>query len=1053
MNATQKLIILRRRRRREQQARSLTPWLRVVIGAVIALFLSSVLLVVAGVGTAFGVYAYIVKDLPDPEQITVVEETFENTKFYDRTGQHLIFEVVNPMGDRTWVPLDEIPLVMREATIAIEDKTFYENPGVDLVRIFSAAWSNIRGGTFRGGSTLTMQLVKNVLIPPEERYKRSYARKIKEVILAFEITRRYPGRQGKDKILEWYLNTVFYGNLAYGVEAASQVYFGKHVSELNLAEAAMLAALPQSPGLNPIDNPEEARKRQHVVLDAMALQGRITWDEARAAKWQPLHIRRGIQERYSVKAPHFSLYALDRLEEIVPPEKILRGGLRVYTTIDLDLQEKAEQFAREHIAKLQEEERNVSNAAVVVIRPRTGEILAMVGSLDYWNEEIDGEVNCAIANRQPGSSFKPFTYVTAFAQGYTPATMVLDVRTTFLDPPLPPYTPMNYDRKWHGPQSLRTALARSLNCPAVQVLDWVGVGNVIKTAHRMGITTLNKDLDYYGLSLTLGGGEVKLLDMTYAFSVFASGGVMYGVPRPPEKLRPGYRELDPVAILRVEDRDGNILWQYTQPEAREILSPQLAYLINDVLSDNNARAAAFGWNSPLYIEGRRVAAKTGTTSDFRDAWTIGYTPQICTGVWVGNTDNQPMEHVPGSKGAAPIWHAVMEYALKDLPPVDFPRPPGIVEKTVCAVSGLLPTEHCPVKKEIFIEGTEPTTYCNIHKVFRVNKETGKLATVYTPPELVEERVYEIYPPEAADWVREAGIPQPPTEYDDQYGPSPTTGPVAIISPKPYAYISHGVVIIGNAMSDNFSHYRLTYGQGLNPSAWTQIGGDHPYQVNNGPLDYWDVSGLDGLYTLQLTVVRHDQSYQQASIQVTVDNISPTVNISYPPDGKVYVMEDDEWVNIQADAQDNVSMDRVEFYLDDRKIAVSTVPPFNEKWTIVMSDIIPIPGLLITRTEVVVNPDGSQTTQVVTVTQVVEDEETGRLIQYFPGGMAIISDTHGYTETHLIHVVAYDAAGNRTESEKVRIFVIHKPEPKKAEGESYNLWRDDKVVGAMRFVTG
>jgi hypothetical protein len=389
----------------------------------------------------------------------------------------------------------------------------------------------------------------------------------------------------------------------------------------------------------------------------------------------------------------------------------------------------------------------------------------------------------------------------------------------------------------------------------------------------------------------------------------------------------------------------------------------------------------------------------------------------------------------------------MEKVLEPLPVENFSRPPGIVEEMVCPVSGKLPTEHCPPPvKEIFIEGTEPTGYCDVHQAFRINKETGKLATVYTPPELVEEQVYEIYPPEAADWVRESGVPQPPTEYDSIYGPDLVAGDVAIIQPPPYAYISGGTAIIGNAKSPDFQLWRLEYGEGLNPSAWIQIGGDHYDQRDNAPLDYWDVSELNGLYTLQLRVVENSQNYKDATIQVTVDNITPTVELVHPPEGKVYVMEDDEYVNIKADATDNVSMDRVEYYLDNRLIDTSTVAPYNEKWIIVMSDTIPIEGFAITSTVPITNPDGTMGEQVITYTQVTTNTypvltsdgvitESINYTQVFSGGMSIISNTLGYTETHLIHVVAYDAAGNSVESNKVQISVVHEEEEEKEEGEA------------------
>jgi 1A family penicillin-binding protein len=1046
MNNQLLYILARRRARKARNNGSGNLALKLIGGFLLLSLTLTFALSLSLIGGAAGIYAYYSSTLPDPKTIEhIATGSFESTKIYDRTGKYLLYEIVDPFaGYRTWVPLEKIPLHLRQATIAIEDKNFYKNPGVDLYGLARAIWYNLRGYPIQGASTIPMQLVKNTIIPPEERYKKTITRKIKEAILALEISRRYP----KDQILEWYLNTIYYGNLAYGVEAASQVYFGKHVWELNLAESAMLAAIPQFPALNPIDNFEEARKRQHLVLDAMVRQGYITPEQAVEAKYYtPIKIR-PLREKTGIIAPHFVLYVRKLLEEEFGPDLVYRGGLKVYTTLDMDFQKLAEEEARKQIEALRNDpkiEKKPSNAAVVVMRNQTGEILAMVGSIDYWNEEIDGEINMAISPRQPGSAFKPFTYVTALAQGFTPATMLLDVPMCFPDPPNPPYCPVNYDRKYHGPQSLRNALARSYNIPAVWTLSKVGVKNVINVAHRMGITTLNAD--HYGLSLTLGGGEVTLLDMVFAYTVFANNGTMMGEPVPPEKRLPGYRELQPVAILKVEDKNGRVLKQFKGPESRPILSPQLAYLITHILSDNKARIAAFGPNNMLQIS-RPAAVKTGTTNDWRDAWAIGYTPQICVGVWVGNTNNEPMERIPGARGAAPIWHNIMERAyneglverLVSPDPVekDFQRPPGLVEVEVCAVSGLLPNPHCPHRvKEIFIQGTEPTTYCNIHQAFLVNKVNGKLATAYTPPELVEERVYEIYPPEAADWVRMAGIPQPPTVYDDSYGPAPQGGDVAILNPLPYSYV-HGVVpIIGNALSPNFMLYRLEFGKGLNPSAWTQIGGDHYNQVNNGVLEYWDTSGLEGLYTLQLTVVDHDQTLKRSIIQVTVDNTPPKVEIIHPEDGDVYVMEQDEWVNIQARATDNISMDRVEFYLDNTKIGESSVPPYSFKWTIKMSDTIPIPGQVITALIPITNPDGSVVWQEMVVAESFAEGNGVKLV--FSNGMTIISDTVGYTETHVIHVVAYDSAGNSTQSQQIRISVVHEKKEKKAMLPSSEIW--------------
>jgi membrane peptidoglycan carboxypeptidase len=952
--------IVRHRRLRRKQARTgVQLLLRGLL--IVAMSLAGVvfLTLVTGVGAAVSVYAFYAQQLPEPGAITVVEENFETTRIYDRTGEVLLYEVIDPLGgDRSWAELQDIPADLRNATIAIEDKTFYENPGYDAEGIARAVWNNLTGGSVQGGSSITQQLVKQVLIDPEKRAEVSYERKFQELILSIRISNEY----SKDQILEWYLNTNFYGNLAYGVEAAALVYFDKPARELNLAEAAMLAAIPQSPALNPIDNLPLAKERQLLVLDQMVAQGFITQRQADLAFETPLDVKLP-EERFNLLAPHFSIAARKQLEEIVGPDLVYRGGLIVYTTLDYDLYLQTECAARTHVSRLSGEDpativpasdgseclaaqylhplsedhqgrdHNVDNAAIVVLNADTGEVLTMMGSLDYYDEAIAGNYNVALAERQPGSAFKPFTYLTAFMQGYTPATMTLDVRTTFDTGSNQPYVPENFDREFHGPQSIRSALANSYNVPAVQVLNWVGVDNVIRTAHTMGINTLDRGLDVYGLSLTLGGGETTLYDMTYAYSVFANTGTMAGVPTPQDQRRPGFRTLDPTLILRVETRDGDVLWEYgkgTTFGQNSIVEPSLAYLVTDILADDEARRPSVGRDSVLLLS-RPAAVKTGTTNDYRDNLTIGCTPQVVTGVWVGNSDNSAMDDLPAIVGAAPLWKAVMEYAHLDRPVEEWQRPSDIVETVVCETSGMLPTEYCPTRTEIFRMGSEPTAYDTVYQPFLVNRSTNLLATVYTPSEDVEERVYMILPEEAADWIREAGIPQPPTEYD-VVGTPDTYGDVAIIDPAPFSYVRGAIIIRGNAQDENFQLYRLDYGKGLNPTEWTQIGSNHFAPRYDEELGTWDAGILDGLYSLRLTVVRGDTSLEEFIIPLTVDNAPPTVEILYPHDRQTYHLSD-EFATIQPNAQDNISMDRVEFYVDGQMIAISTVAPYNERWII------------------------------------------------------------------------------------------------------------------------
>ncbi len=1066
MQTSRKVMITRRRRRRvyEQKPKIFLYFISFVI-VVLAIIVTSVVgMTLIGIGSAYAVYDSFAQQLPDPTAIETEQEDFETTKIYDRTGQTLLYEIFDPYrGDRSYVKLSEVPEFCRDATIILEDKSFYQNPGFDPEGIGRAFVQNLQGEQIQGGSSITQQLIKNILIDEDERTQLSYTRKIKEVILATEITRRFE----KDQILEWYLNTNFYGNLAYGIDAASRVYFDKPVSALSEAECAMLAAIPQYPYLNPIDSPEQAKYRQRITLNRMVEEGVLTPARAEEIYAQKVQTRQ-IEERFDIVAPHFAVYVRKELERsperynIPDPNLIYRGGLKVYTTINLDLNAKAQEFAAEHVKDLQENDHNASNACVVSIRPKTGEILAMVGSIDYWDKENDGNVNVCVADpgRQPGSSFKPFNYLTLYSQGvYNPATMVMDVRQSFPDDPNPPYVPENYDREYHGPVRLRNALANSYNIPAVWVLHKAGIKNVIATAHRLGITTLNQD--YYGLALTLGGGEVKPIDMAYAYGVMANLGVMAGQPVPDVDRRPGHRTLDPVAILRIEDKQGNIMYEYKQPTTEQIVDPALAYLMVNILSDNNARIPAFGANSVLKrdFEDRPIAAKTGTTNNFRDNWTVGFTPQLVTAVWVGNNNNEPMKDVTGLSGAAPIWHDVMLYYLQNQPIETWQRPPGLVDVQVDALSGMLPGDHTERRvTELFLEGAEPKERDNVHQVFRVNRENGKLATVYTPPELVEERVYEIYPPVANDWVRENNIPQPPTEYDDSTGPAVNLGPVAIINPRPYEYIQGQVIITGNAQLDGFQLYRLEYGQGLNPTEWRQLGSDHPNQVQGGPLEFWDTTTeAEGLYTLQLTVVRGDQSIERKSTQVTIDNTPPEVEIINPEPDKLYVMEDDEWINLQVDAVDNFSMNRVEYFMDNQKIGESTVAPYTLRWNIVMTDT-PVSRWAppITQTLVISQPDGSlvDTGQVITLTQVVTvttpvtdpvelanwppDELPEKFIGYqkvYSDGLSIISTTLGYTETHLIHVVAYDSAGNETKTEPVQVQITHKQEEEEGEPEA------------------
>jgi len=736
------------------------------------LLISIMTLVVAG-----GVlYAWLIADLPSFHDLHS-QTIAPTTKIYDRYGR-LLYEIIDPhAGKHTPLPLDEIPLHLRQATIATEDANFYTNPGVDLRAILRALIINLRGGeVISGGSTITQQLARNLLLSPEERFERSLTRKLRESILAWRLARSY----SKDEILALYLNEVYYGNLAYGVEAAAQAYFGKSVGELDLAECALLAGLPQSPATyNPLENPQAARERQAVVLELMAKNGYISEEEARLAKEERLHFA---AVPFPIRAPHFVMYVWGLLEERFGPEQLYRGGLEVYTTLDVDMQEVAQSIARRRLAILANRPRrdlpdpNVHNAALVALDPNTGEILAMLGSPDYFDPEIDGAVNCSLTPRQPGSSIKPITYAAAFAQGYTPATMILDVRTAFLTREGEPYVPLNYDLEFHGPVLARQALASSYNLPAVKVLDYVGLDKMTALARSMGITTFD-DSERFGLALTLGGGEVRLLELTAAYAAFANGG----------------HKVEPVAILRVEDNQGRLLYERKPKLGEHVLDERIAYLITDILSDDLARMPAFGEGSVLKLS-RPAAVKTGTTTDWRDNWTIGYTsPSLPTlggkegglvvGVWAGNADNSPMRDVSGVTGAAPIWHDFMEEVLEARPAEEFVEPEGLTHVEVCTLSGQLPNPYCPHRRtELFIAGTEPTETCEMHQLFALDATTGQLASPDTPPQRTVERVYTVLPAEAVEWGREQGLDIRDWRLETRNPKPETQNPLVITSP-------------------------------------------------------------------------------------------------------------------------------------------------------------------------------------------------------------------------------------------------------------------------------
>lgn len=694
---------------------------------------------------------WLFADLPSPDAL-LARTSPNTTKILDRNGK-LLYEILDPRaGRRTRVTLNELPQSLKNAVIAVEDANFYEHPGVDAVGVVRAMVQYVQAGqVVSGGSTITQQLARLVLLTREEQESRTVPRKLREMVLALRLTQSY----SKEQILEMYLNEVYFGNLGYGAEAAARTYFGKPARDLDLAESALLAGLIQSPAAyDPYVNPDAARARQKVVLGLMVKNGYSSEMEAQLAADEELHLK-ATDRREIIRAPHFVAYVRNLLEQEYGEQVVNAGGLRVRTTLDLVLQERAQEIVARHINELKNRTRNenapdynLNDAALVALEPKTGEILAMVGSADYFDEDIDGAVNVALSLRQPGSSIKPITYATAFMQDYTPATVLSDVPTTFQTRENEPYAPQNYDRQWHGPLSLRTALATSSNMIAVKVLEHVGLDAMIATAKSLGITTFQES-DRFGLSLTLGGGEVKLLELTAAYGAFANEG----------------RRVTPRAILEIRneragpnDENANLLHASSliPLPSEQAISPQIAYLVTSILSDDIARIPAFGEDSVLNLT-RPSAAKTGTTTDYRDNWTLGYTPNLAVGVWAGNANNAPMYRVTGMSGAGPIWHDFMQEALRGIPEQEFPRPDGLVELEICDASGLLPTELCPrMRSEIFIKGTEPKEPDTAYRKFELDAATNLLWNERCRGPRIE-RVLRVYPPDARDWATLKGL--------------------------------------------------------------------------------------------------------------------------------------------------------------------------------------------------------------------------------------------------------------------------------------------------------
>jgi len=784
------------------------PWRRLGIWFARLFFAFALLIFVlsfAVVIVGLTAYLLIAREIPDPGQLIAAQSTFASTQIFDRHG-NLIVELTDPTdptaGRRTRVPLSQISPYVIQATLATEDPNFYRYvPGIgfDPVAIIRAVYYVLtERDVVSGGSTITQQVARNLLLSPRERSERTLQRKLREIVLANELSRRYT----RDQILEIYLNENYYGNQTYGIEAAAQLYFGKPAKALNLAEAAMLAGIPQSPVLwDPITNKSGVLRRQNDVLRLMAKAGYIRPEQVHEAQREiAARTFTATLPNVSTIAPHFMQFIKQQLDAEYGAKGLYRDGLRVHTTLDPRLQAIAEDAIRQQIAQLRE--KNVTNGAAVIIEPHSGEILAMVGSADFNDAAIDGQVNVAIMPRQPGSAVKPFVYLAALERGWTAATLFWDRPVEFVNAHGQVYRPKNYDGKFHGPMLMREALARSMNIPAVETLNFVTVPAFLEVAQRVGLNFPPNPA--YGLAIALGGAETRLLDLTAAYAVLANNGLR----RPP------------IAIARVESADGRLLRDYRLAQPQQVARPEHAWLITSMLSDNAARARTFGLNSPLRLS-RPAAAKTGTTNDFRDNLTVGYTPDLVVGVWVGNSDNSPMRGVSGITGAAPIWKQIMEEALAGQPARDFPPPPGIVGVEICQDGGRLPSPSCPRRRiEHFSADQLPLP--------------------------ADERVERAVQARNPDLASAPPVPSAP----------PQTPDVLITHPSLAEPVARGLLAIrGTVNPPGFQQYVVEYGEGEQPAEWRWISGPHLSPVVDGQLTVWGVEGLPaGRYTIRVTVL-------------------------------------------------------------------------------------------------------------------------------------------------------------------------------------------------------
>lgn len=934
------LYILRKRQVRRRQVRSVG---RFGLGCSL---LTSLAAAVGGLVLVLA-YASLVRGLPTPAALPDLLDPpngslLQPTRFYDRSGERLLLTLENTAAaGRQILAPEQLPPALVSATLASADPGFWRHPGFSLAGLAQAQ-----------DPTLAQRLVSNWLLWEEPPGLR---RSIREGLLAAEITTAY----GRERVLAWYLNSADFGRLAFGADAAARVYFGKPASELSLAEAALLAAVAQAPESNPHDAPGLAIQEKDALLGLMEQGGWISPQQAETARGQALAFSHPAPSP-SALAPAFLSLVISQLENENRLQRLAQGGWRVITTLDGNLQTQADCAAALQLARLAQRPAPAGDCpagrflpslpaptapldavqwATVVLDPQNGQVLAMSGAAPLEGYSTTGEPASpgqlsgltipSLEEAHPaGTLLTPWIYFTAFTQGWSTASLVWDVPAKEEGVAWPGPAFLSGSNTYQGPLRLRMALANDRLAPAAQILASVGPENVAQAASQFGLG-LDDLLGAGALDVSLLAARISLVQAAQAFGVFANQGVLAGAS-------PGSGpDIHPITVFQIENIAGQVVWAGPQRQLRPVTSPQLAYLVTDALSDETARWPTLGHPNVLEV-GRPAAAKLGRTASGKDGWALGFTPQAVFGVWAGypeTTGTQPLQAGTGATEiAAALWHALVSYASQDSPAQGWEAPTGISRVEVCDPSGLLPTADCPaVVSEIFLTGSEPTQSDTLFNRIAINRETGRLATLFTPPELVEERIFLAAPPQASDWARATGLPAPPETFDVILGPLSLPGRAELAAPELFATVRGRLRIIGTAAGNGFQRYRLQAGSGLYPRAWVQIGADSGNPVEAGELGVWDTTGLDGLYALQLLVIRQDNRVDRAAVQVNVDNQPPQVTIPYPEDGRVFGEDHSGIITFQVDAQDNLGLRRVEYFVDGQQVARQVQPPFAYPW--------------------------------------------------------------------------------------------------------------------------